>query len=223
MAEPGVPVIGGDTTRAELVALSVTALGRASRVPGRGGAKPGNKLIVTGPLGASGAAFRDGRYVRPPVRTNEGKQLAAVAHALIDVSDGIERDASHIARRSGVRCVIELDRVPLAEGAELADLGVGEDFELLAAVEDPAGFTEIGNSFALHGSVLHEYTTFVYRFVRHGDVGRSFFNRQSVLSIIERAAPVTFSLLVGGAVIFLCIAFPIGILSAIRPRSLLDR
>jgi peptide/nickel transport system permease protein len=82
---------------------------------------------------------------------------------------------------------------------------------------------DIRNSFALHGSVLHEYTTFVYRFVRHGDVGRSFFNRQRVLDIIERAAPVTFSLLVGGAVIFLCIAFPIGILSAIRPRSLLDR
>jgi peptide/nickel transport system permease protein len=82
---------------------------------------------------------------------------------------------------------------------------------------------DIRNSFRLHGSVVHQYTTFVYRFVRHGDLGRSYFNRQKVMNIITRAAPVTLSLLLGGAVMFILIAFPIGILSAIRPRSLLDR
>jgi thiamine-monophosphate kinase len=144
IAEAGVPVIGGDTTRAELVVVGVTALGRSGRVPGRGGARPGDRVVVTGSLGASGAAFRRGAYVRPPLRVAEGRLLAASAHALMDVSDGLARDAGHIARRSGCRLVIELERVPLASGAELADLGFGEDYELLAAVEDPLGFADIG-------------------------------------------------------------------------------
>ena len=142
--EPGVPVIGGDTTRSDRVVLSVTALGRSERVPGRGGARPGDRLLVTGPLGAAGAAFRAESYVRPPLRLDEGRALAAHARAMLDVSDGLARDAGHIAARSACRLVIELERVPLAEGAVLADLGFGEDFELLAAVQDPAGFAEIG-------------------------------------------------------------------------------
>jgi thiamine-monophosphate kinase len=144
IAETGVPVLGGDTTRAELVMLSVTALGRSERVPGRGGARPGDLLIVTGQLGAAGAAFRRQELARPPLRLEEGRRLAASAHALLDVSDGLERDAGHLARRSGVRVVIDLERVPLAPGAEVADLGFGEDYELLAAVEDPDGFIVIG-------------------------------------------------------------------------------
>jgi len=144
LGEAGVPVIGGDTTASELLVLSVTALGHSKRVPGRGGAVPGDALVVTGPLGAAGAAFRDGRYVRPPVRIEEGKRLAATAHALIDVSDGLGPDAAHIAERSGCRLAIDLEHVPLAPGATVEDLGFGEDFELLAAVPDPAGFTEIG-------------------------------------------------------------------------------
>ena len=68
MAETGVPVIGGDTTRADTLVLSVTALGRSDRIPGRAGAEPGDLLVVTGPLGAAGAAFRELRYPRPPLR-----------------------------------------------------------------------------------------------------------------------------------------------------------
>jgi thiamine-monophosphate kinase len=142
--EPGVPVVGGDTTRAELLYLSVTALGRSARVPGRDGARPGDLLVVTGPLGAAGAAFGRGAYARPPLRLDEGRRLAAVAHALLDVSDGLAVDAGHIAERSGCRLVVELERVPLAEGAELEDLGFGEDYELLAATPDPLGFPVIG-------------------------------------------------------------------------------
>src|SRR3954471_1748886 len=56
IAETGVPVAGGDVSRAEELILSVTALGRSTRVPGRAGARPGDHLIVTGPLGAAGAA-----------------------------------------------------------------------------------------------------------------------------------------------------------------------
>jgi thiamine-monophosphate kinase len=142
--EPGVPVRGGDTTRAERVYLSVTALGRAERVPGRAGARPGDLVVVTGPLGATGAAFRDGRLPRPPLRLEEGRRLARVATAMLDLSDGLAADAGHIAARSGVRLAIELERVPLAAGATVADLGFGEDYELLATTPEPLGFPVIG-------------------------------------------------------------------------------
>jgi thiamine-monophosphate kinase len=154
IAEAGVPVRGGDTTASPVVSLSVTALGRSERVPGRAGARPGDALVVTGPLGGAGAAFRDGRYVRPPLRLEEGRALAQAAHALMDVSDGLAVDLGHIARRSGVRCVVELDRVPLAEGATVDDLGFGEDFELLASVPDAGRFTAIGRVEAGEGVEL---------------------------------------------------------------------
>jgi thiamine-monophosphate kinase len=142
LAELGVPVVGGDTTRAERLFLTVTALGRSDRVPGRSGARPGDLLVVTGPLGGAGAAFREGRYLRPPIRTAAGRRLSRVATAMLDVSDGLAQDAGHIARRSAVRCELELDVVQLA--GDLADLGFGEDFELLAATPDPLDFTVIG-------------------------------------------------------------------------------
>jgi thiamine-monophosphate kinase len=144
IAETGVPVVGGDTTSAPQLVVSVTALGRAERVPGRAGARPGDLLVVTGRLGAAGAAFRRESFVRPPLRLAEGRELAARAHAMLDVSDGLAVDAGHMARRSECRAVIELERVPLADGAEIGDLGFGEDYELLAAVEDPGRFAVIG-------------------------------------------------------------------------------
>jgi len=144
LVEPGVPIVGGDTTRAGSLVVSVTAIGRSERVPGRGGALPGDLLVVTGSLGAAGAAFRRGAYVRPPLRLEEGRRLGASAHAMIDVSDGIAGDAGHLAERSGCRVVIDLDRIPLAPGAEVEDLAFGEDYELLAAVEEPHGFAVVG-------------------------------------------------------------------------------
>jgi thiamine-monophosphate kinase len=154
LAEAAVPVVGGDTSAAPQVVLGVTALGHSHRVPGRAGAHPGDLLVVTGPLGGSGAAFREHRYIRPPVRLSEGKQLARRAHAMLDISDGIAVDAAHLARRSNVRCIVELDRVPLAGGATIADLGFGEDFELLAAVDEPSGFAVIGRVEAGEGLEL---------------------------------------------------------------------
>ncbi len=144
IGEAGVRVAGGDTTASPVALLSVTALGRSARIPGRAGARGGDLLVVTGPLGGAGSAFRAGGYVRPPLRLAEGRRLAAHANAMLDLSDGMAVDAGHIARRSGVRCVIDLDRVPLAVGATLDDLGFGEDYELLAAVADPDGFTVVG-------------------------------------------------------------------------------
>ena len=144
IAETGVSVVGGDTTAADRLVVSVTAVGRSDRVPGRAGARPGDLLVVTGPLGAAGAAFRHQSFARPPLRLRDGRGLAKHAHALIDVSDGIAVDAGHVAARSRCRLVVELERVPLAAGAELDDLGFGEDYELLATVERPGRFPVIG-------------------------------------------------------------------------------
>jgi thiamine-monophosphate kinase len=154
LGEPGVPVRGGDTTRARTVFVSVTALGRADRVPGRAGARPGDLVVLTGPVGAAGAAFREGRLARPPLRLEEGRRLASVATAMIDVSDGLATDAAHIARRSGCRVAIELEHVPLAPGATLEDAGFGEDYELLAATPDALGFPVIGRCEEGSGVVL---------------------------------------------------------------------
>ena len=156
IADAGVPVVGGDTTSARELVLSITAAGRSPRVPGRDGARPGDALVVTGPLGAAGAAFRRRTYARPPLRLAEGAELGRTAHAMLDISDGLAVDASHLARRSGVRCVIELDRVPLARDATVDDLGFGEDYELLAAVSsaEGAGFTSIGHVEAGEGVLL---------------------------------------------------------------------
>ncbi len=153
LAEVGVPVRGGDTTQAAEVVVSVTALGRAERVPGRAGARPGDRIVVTGPLGGAGAAFRAGGYVRPPLRVEEGLRLGRVATAMLDVSDGIAVDAGHLARRSGCRVVIDLDAVPLAGTVD--DLGFGEDFELLAATPDPLDFAVIGRCEEGEGVLFH--------------------------------------------------------------------
>jgi len=63
---------------------------------------------------------------------------------MLDISDGLAPDAGHIAERSGCRLVIDLDHVPLAEGATPEDVGFGEDYELLAATPDPLDFPVIG-------------------------------------------------------------------------------
>ena len=71
--------------------------------------------------------------------------------------------------------------------------------------------------------VLVQYGRFLDRLVVHQSLGHSFTNRQDVTGQILEAAPVTASLVFGGAVIWLLISIPVGILSALRPRSLLDR
>ncbi len=68
-----------------------------------------------------------------------------------------------------------------------------------------------------------QYGRFLERLVVHQDLGRSFTNRRSVNHVIAEAAPVTASLLFGGMIFWLLLAIPIGIMSALRPRSLLDR
>ena len=162
--EAGVPVLGGDTTRTPSWFACVTAFGTSERVPGRAGAMPGDALVVTGPLGGSAA----GRFVlehglegfdelvtahrRPPFRLAEGKALARVAHAMVDLSDGIGSDAARIAERSGRKVALDVDAVPRAprldEVADLPFWTLGEDYELLAALApedaEASGFTVVG-------------------------------------------------------------------------------
>jgi thiamine-monophosphate kinase len=179
VAETGVPVVGGDTTEAPGVWLSVTALGRSDRVPGRAGARAGDVLVVTGPLGASAAGFESLRHgfasplarahLRPPLRIAEGRRLARDATAMLDLSDGLATDAGHLARRSGCRAVVELERVPVADGvAEVAEragrpvwefaCAFGEDYELLAALSPESaerhGFPVIGSCVSGSGVAL---------------------------------------------------------------------
>src|SRR3954447_4266896 len=71
--------------------------------------------------------------------------------------------------------------------------------------------------------VYVQYGKFMKRLVLEQNLGRSFTNRQSVNHVIAEAAPVTASLILGGVVFWMMLAVPIGILSALRPRSLLDR
>jgi thiamine-monophosphate kinase len=170
--ETGVPVRGGDVTRAERLYLSVTAIGRSDRVPGRGGARPGDVIAVTGPLGAAAAGLRalelglEGHeelvraHRRPPFRTDLAGVLGPVAHAAVDLSDGIATDAGHVAERSGCRIEIEVGRLPLAPGIEAVGpepfWTLGEDYELLVALApaDVAGLTVVGCCVEGSGVVL---------------------------------------------------------------------
>jgi peptide/nickel transport system permease protein len=77
--------------------------------------------------------------------------------------------------------------------------------------------------FGLDKPVYVQYVDFMQRLVVHQDLGHSFTNRQSVNEIVRNAAPVTASLVFGGAILWLLLSIPVGVLSALRPRSLLDR
>src|SRR3954453_3745041 len=77
--------------------------------------------------------------------------------------------------------------------------------------------------FGLDKPIYVQYARFLDRVIVHQDLGHSFTNRQSVNDIVKSAAPVTASLVFGGAFFWMLLAIPVGVLSALRPRSLLDR
>ena len=171
-ARVGAVVVGGDTTRGEQVVVAVTALGDlAGRPPvTRGGARPGDVVVVAGRLGHAAAGLerleageRDGALVeahrRPSPPYALGPLLAQLgATAMCDVSDGLVADAGHLARASGV--VVGLHSGRLADDA--VDLrhvrSGGEDHALLATVpagtELPDGCRAIGRVSAGSPAVL---------------------------------------------------------------------
>jgi thiamine-monophosphate kinase len=126
--ETGTAIAGGDVATGAALGVSVTVVGwvpPGDRVIGRDGARPGDRVGVTGTLGA--------RRGRPVPRLAQGQALArAGASAMIDVSDGVATDAAHIGRASGAALEVELALLPLADGvdAELAATA-GDDYELL--------------------------------------------------------------------------------------------
>jgi peptide/nickel transport system permease protein len=87
----------------------------------------------------------------------------------------------------------------------------------------PACVARARTYLGLDKPVYYQYWRFLKRLVVNQSLGQSFANRQSINSIVGNAAPVTASLVFGGMVTWLLIALPIGILSALRPRTLLDR
>jgi peptide/nickel transport system permease protein len=77
--------------------------------------------------------------------------------------------------------------------------------------------------FNTRGSFPEQYGRFLERLVLHGDLGHSLRSDKPVTTVIGSTLPVTASLVIGGAILFLLMAFPIGLLSALYPRSLLDK
>jgi thiamine-monophosphate kinase len=132
LASFGVPLAGGDLSRAAQLTVAVTAVGRCARPVLRSGARPGDLLVVTGTLGGQAAS---GYTLEPTPRLDEGARLAEVATAMIDISDGIAADAPRLAAASGCGAVIWLERLPRAAGASVEQAAAGgEDYELLAAL-----------------------------------------------------------------------------------------
>ena len=142
-------LVGGDTNSWDgPLVISVTLFGEAT---GRGavtraGAKPGDWLIVTGPLGGS----IQGKHLDFAPRVREALALHQLAdlHAMIDISDGLAADLKHICDESRCGAVLHAEAIPLSSAArQIRDdrsplehaLGDGEDFELLFAVSPDEG------------------------------------------------------------------------------------
>jgi thiamine-monophosphate kinase len=166
-ATAGCTVLGGDLSRAAVTSVTACALGDAPAggAVSRRGARPGDAVFVTGPLGGAAMGYRRRRagaalddpelrwFRRPRARLDEGIAAArSGATAMLDVSDGLARDARRLAAASGVG--IDLDDVPLCEGATLDEgLGGGEDYELVFSHRDVAALAAAFESSGLAAPV----------------------------------------------------------------------
>lgn len=163
----GVVLIGGDLTRGPLtVSLQIIGTLPGGRALLRRGGKPGDDVYVTGSLGDAAAGLGLWRargeddapadalrahFCRPVPRVAAGLALAPIAHAAIDVSDGLLADLGHLCAHSGCGAEIEVERLPLSaelraastlEEAYRSALAGGDDYELCFAAA-PAARTEI--------------------------------------------------------------------------------
>jgi len=144
----GVELIGGDTTRAEALTINIVAIGEvpAGVALYRHAARSGDDIWVSGELGGAALALRRPeiealaqRLHEPEPRVELGERLRGLAHAAIDVSDGLVGDLQHILERSGVGAVVDYPRIPRPDAfARLGDdelerdcvLSGGDDYEL---------------------------------------------------------------------------------------------
>ena len=167
-AVAGCTVVGGDLSGGVVLVVSVTAVGSVpddgAPMLKRSGARPGDRLFVTGPLGASaaglrlsrapggvsgapaesdvsGAALALGAHRRPMARLAEGSVARrAGVSAAIDVSDGLVADLIHVAEASAVGFDLSAGDEIVADGATRDEaLHGGEDYELILATPDPVG------------------------------------------------------------------------------------
>src|SRR4051794_33765751 len=76
-----------------------------------------------------------------------------------------------------------------------------------------------GDTYRIHGSLPSQYGEYVWKLVRHGDLGSSYSNREPVAERLVGAVPVTLSLLIGGMLVWLAIALPLGVLGALHPGT----
>jgi thiamine-monophosphate kinase len=145
----GVELIGGDTTRAERRSFCVTVIGEVP--PGmaleRGGARPEDDIWVSGELGGAALALVHPEVAEaarrlhwPEPRVELGERLRRLAHAAIDLSDGLAGDLGHICERSQVAASVEYARIPKCSAFEKIGspelerdcvLSGGDDYELL--------------------------------------------------------------------------------------------
>ena len=99
-----------------------------------------------------------------------------------------------------------------------------EPARLIAGPQAPPDAVERAKkAYHLDDPVWKQYLRFMKTLVVDGSLGKSLATRQEVNDVVRAAAPVTISLVIGGAILWMLVAVPIGILSALRPRSLLDR
>ncbi|MCK0128846.1 thiamine-phosphate kinase [Erythrobacter sp. F6033] len=136
----GVPLMGGDTIAATgSSTYSLTAIGRATStpVPSRTGAQPGDSLFITGALGEAMLGFEGvdqhlDSFNRPKPRLSEGRALAPLVSAMMDVSDGLLLDAFRMAQASNVSIALETNAIPVADPERRDEcMRWGDDYELL--------------------------------------------------------------------------------------------
>lgn len=138
------PLVGGDISMAEAPLMcSVTVLARPGpRGPVlRSGAKPGDAVYVSGRLGGSVEPGGGGRHLSFEPRINLALALAErfEVHAMIDISDGLGRDAAHIAEMSNAQITLDAEAIPCNAGCDWRRaLRDGEDYELCFTVEADA-------------------------------------------------------------------------------------
>jgi thiamine-monophosphate kinase len=181
----GAPIVGGNLARGPAMSLATTLLGTCERPVERRGAMPGDGLWLAGHVGLAAAGLRalevgqgtDGglaaavaAWRAPRALFAEGRAMAGKAHAAVDVSDGLARDAGHLGEASHVQLVLDeaalLDDPCLLEaaaalGANALDLALhgGEDYALVAASPSALeGFRRIGEVRSGRGLVLRSLT-----------------------------------------------------------------